>query len=158
MNPSGKLPFTYPASPNGFTTYDYKPLENSGDNHVSWEFPFGYGLSYTSFAYSDLRLSSTTLGRAGSLRVSVAVKNSGTRAGKEVVQLYVSDLYRSISPPNRELKGFQKIELQPGESKTVWFTLTPHDLEFVGLGNQWVTEPGEFKVRVGQLEGAFKLE
>src|SRR5207302_10179158 len=133
------------------------PLENSDDNHVSWEFPFGYGLSYTSFAYSDLRLSSTTLGRAGSLRVSVAVKNSGTRAGKEVVQLYVSDLYRSISPPNRELKGFQKIELQPGQTKTVSFKLTPADLSFVGLDNKWITEPGAFKVSVANLQESFTL-
>src|SRR5207302_6444002 len=116
-----------------------------------WEFPFGFGLSYTSFAYSDLRMSVLKLARTGKLAVSVAVKNTGIRAGKEVVELYISELYRSISPPNRELKGFKKIELQPGESRTISFTLTPDDLKFVGLDNKWVVEPGEFRISIAQL-------
>src|SRR5205085_695913 len=115
VNPSGRLPFSYPASPNGFVTYDYKMIESRGENKPVWEFPFGYGLSYTQFAYSDLKLSSADLAKGGSITATVVVKNAGLRKGKEVVQLYVSDLYRSVSPPNRELKGFQKIELQPGE-------------------------------------------
>ena len=158
LNPSGKLPFSYPASPNGFTTYDYKALESFGDNRVTWEFAFGFGLSYTSFAYSDLRVSASKLARTGTLAVRVAVKNTGPRAGKEVVELYVSDLYRSISPPNRELKGFRKIELQPGESRTISFILTPDDLKFVGLDNKWVVEPGQFRISVAQLQKTFTLE
>jgi beta-glucosidase len=158
VNPSGKLPFTYPSSPNGFSTYDYKPLQSIKDNRVSWEFPFGHGLSYTNFAYSDLALSSAKLAKGGSITVTVSVKNTGERVGKEVVQLYVSDLYRSVSPPNRELKGFQKVELQPSESKTISFKLSPADLTFVGLDNKWITEPGAFKVSVADLQQTFTLQ
>ena len=158
VNPSGKLPFTYPSVPNGFSTYDYKTLENTQDNPVSAEFPFGYGLSYTSFAYSDLHVSAATLAKTGTLTVSVAVKNTGARAGKEVVQLYVSQLYRSVSPPNKELKGFQKLDLQPGETKTATFTLKPANLAFVGLANHWTTEPGKFRVNIGGLRGEFTLQ
>jgi beta-glucosidase len=158
VNPSGKLPFTYPSSPNAFATYDYKALQSVTDNRPSWEFPFGHGLSYTKFAYSDFALSSANLTKGGSITVSVVVKNTGNRSGKEVVQLYVSDLYRSISPPNRELKGFQKIELQPGESRTVSFKLSPAELTFVGLDNKWITEPGAFKASVANLEGNFTLQ
>jgi beta-glucosidase len=158
VNPSGKLPFTYPAFSNGLTTYDYKPLENANDSHVKVEFPFGYGLSYSKFVYSDLKLSNASLSKNGFIEVSVIVKNTGARTGKEVVQLYVSDLYRSVSPPIRELKGFQKIELQPGEAKTVSFRLTPSDLSFVGQDNKWMTEPGEFKASVSELEAKFTLQ
>jgi beta-glucosidase len=158
VNPSGKLPFTYPSTPNGFTTYDHKPLENTHDNPAWWQWPFGHGLSYTTFAYSNLALSAGTLARGGALRVSVDVRNTGQRAGKEVVQLYVSDLYRTVSPPVKELKGFEKIALAPGETKTVSFTLTAKDLEFVGLDNKWQSEPGDFLVRVGGLEAKFALQ
>lgn len=158
VNPSGKLAFTYPKSPNGFTTYDYKPLENTNDNPMWQEYPFGYGLSYTSFAYTDLKLSTATMPRAGALTATVTVKNTGHREGMEVVQLYVSDLYRSVSPPVKELKGFEKVSLKPGESKTVKFQLTSKDLAFVGLDNKWVTEPGAFKIRVANLEQEFVVE
>jgi beta-glucosidase len=157
VNPSGKLPYTYPRSPNGFTTYDYKALENTGDNPALWEFEFGYGLSYTAFQYSGLKLSSATLAQGGSLTASVEVKNTGSRPGQEAVQLYVSDLYRSVSPPNKELKGFRKVALQPGESRTVSFTLKPADLAFVGLQNKWITEPGRFRVKVDKLTAEFTL-
>jgi len=157
VNPSGKLPFSYPRNVNGFTTYDYKPLENTHDNPTGWEFPFGHGLSYTQFAYSDLKLSADSMPRTGSITVSVKVKNTGTRAGKEVVQLYVSDLYRQVSPPNKELKGFQKIELAPGEERTVEFTLAARDLAFVGLENRWILEPGEHKVQIANLTANFRL-
>jgi beta-glucosidase len=154
-NPSGKLPFTYPSTPSGFTTYDYKPLEQSGENHVSWEFPFGFGLSYTSFAYSSLHVSAPKLAANGELKVAVTVKNTGAREGSEVVQLYLSPGYRSVSPPNRELKGFQKIELQPGESRTLEFTITPKDLRLVGLDDKWDLEPGVFTVHIAQLQSQF---
>src|SRR5205085_7001888 len=107
VNPSGRLPFTYPRHSNALTTYDYKVGETLEGNHIDPEFEFGYGLSYTTFEYSDLKLSHEVLLRGGELAVTVGVKNTGAKAGKEVVQLYVSDLYRSFTPPNRELKGFQ---------------------------------------------------
>ncbi|MBI4877000.1 MAG: glycoside hydrolase family 3 C-terminal domain-containing protein, partial [Acidobacteria bacterium] len=150
VNPSGKLPFSYPRAPNGFTTYDYKPLENTPDNRAGWQFEFGHGLSYTSFTYSDLKIS-------GAATVSVTVKNTGARAGKEVVQLYASDLYRGVSPPNRELKGFRKVDLKPGEARTVSFPLKPADLSFVGLNNKWTFEPGRFRATVANLSGEFVL-
>jgi beta-glucosidase len=158
VNPSGKLPFTYPAWPNGFTTYDYKWPEAGGGNWPVWEFPFGHGLSYTTFEYSNLTLSSGSLAHNGTLTASVTVRNTGKRAGKEVVLLYVSDLYREVSPPNKELKGFRKIELQPGESTTVSFTISPSDLAFVGLNNTWRTEPGRMRVTVGGLTQDFRLD
>lgn len=157
VNPSGKLPFSYPRNVNGFTTYDHKPLENTHDNPTGWEFPFGHGLSYTSFAYSGLHLSADTMSRTGALTISVKVKNTGSRPGKEVVQLYVSDLYRQVSPPNKELKGFRKIALAPGEEQTVEFQLAAKDLAFVGLDNKWTLEPGEYQVRIAGLTGGFVL-
>ncbi|MGC8761794.1 MAG: glycoside hydrolase family 3 N-terminal domain-containing protein [Bryobacteraceae bacterium] len=157
VNPSGRLPFSYPRNVNGFTTYDYKPAENTHDNPTGWEFPFGHGLSYTTFSYSGLKLSSNVMPRTGSITISVKVKNTGPRAGMEVVQLYVSDLYRQVSPPNRELKGFQKIELAPGEEKTVEFQLAAKDLAFVGLDNKWTLEPGEYKVQIANLTDGFTL-
>lgn len=157
-NPSGKLPFTYPRSPNGFTTYDHKPLENTHDNPFWYEFEFGHGLSYTTYEYSNLRLSQATLARGGRLEVFVDVKNTGRREGKESVLLFVSDLYRSVSPPNKELKDFAKVGLKPGESKTVSFILAADDLKFVGLDDKWTVEPGEFKVKVAGLEKTFTLK
>jgi beta-glucosidase len=157
VNPSGKLSFTYPRYPNALTTYDYKVNETLEGNHIDPQFEFGHGLSYTTFAYSGLKLSSATLGRDGELTASVDVKNTGARAGKEVVQLYVSDLYRSLTPPNRELKGFRKVELRPGESQTVSFTLKSADLAFVGLNNRWITEPGKFRASIGKLSQEFIL-
>jgi len=155
VNPSGKLCFTYPRHPNALTTYDYKVNETLEGNRIDPEFEFGHGLSYTTFSYSGLKLSSATLRRDGELTASVEVKNTGTRAGKEAVQLYVSDLYRSLTPPNRELKGFRKVELKPGESQTVSFTLKPADLAFVGLNNRWITEPGKFRASIGKLSEEF---
>ena len=155
VNPSGRLPFTYPRFPNALSTYDYRVVENVQGNRVNPEFEFGHGLSYTTFQYSDLALSSETLTAGGELNISVGVRNSGPRAGREVVQLYVSDLYRSIVPPVRELKGFQKIALTPGASRKVTFKLRPQDLAFVGLDNRWVTEPGRFRVAVGGLAKEF---
>lgn len=155
VNPSGKLPFTYPASPSGFTTYDYKPQEQSGENHANWEFPFGFGLSYTTFVYSDLHFSGAKLPDNGKVDISVKVKNTGVRAGSEIVQLYLSPHYRSVSPPNRELKAFQRVTLQPGESRRVEFSITPRDLRFVGLDDKWDLEPGVFTVHVAQLQSDF---
>lgn len=158
VNPSGRLPFTYPRTPNGFTTYDHKPLEDTQDNPFWREFEFGHGLSYTTFAYSDLKLNSARMRRGGSIEVSVTVRNTGAREGQEVVQLFISDLYRSVSPPVKELKGFTKVTLKPGEARTVNFTLNERDLAFVGLDHRWAAEAGEFRARVAGLTADFVLE
>jgi beta-glucosidase len=160
FNPCGKLPFTYPRFPNALLTYDRKAFEvESFDNAgISPQFEFGQGLSYTSFAYSDLRLGQKTMTRNGEVSVSVNVTNSGRRAGKEVVQLYVSDLVASLSPAGKRLKRFAKVYLEPGQSRTLTFTLRPNDLSFIGADNKSVIEPGEFEVRVGGLSDRFTLK
>ena len=125
-------------------------------------FPFGFGLSYTTFAYSDLWLSREIMPMDGKLEVSVDVQNTGDRAGTEVVQLYIRDLFGSLARPVRELKGFRKVELAPGETQTVTFTLTAEDLAFYTRAGHWQAEPGDFQVFVGGnsvelLEGSFAL-
>ncbi len=174
-NPSGKLPVSFPRSVGQLPLY-YNHFNTGrsvgGGGAVFWShytdeknealFPFGYGLSYTSFEYSNLSLSSEELMKDGELKVTVSVKNTGDRTGEEVVQLYVRDLVGSISRPVKELKGFEKIKLNAGESKEVSFVLTPDDLAFYGANNEWEAEPGEFKLWVGTnsvegLEGNFTL-
>ena len=128
-NPGGKLPFTYPRTPNGLITYDHKVFETEetsfGNTAFKPQFEFGSGLSYTTFTYSDLRLGQKTIGKNDDLTVSVTVTNSGARAGKEVVQLYLSDLVASLTPPGKRLKRFAKVALQPGQARTLTFTLHP---------------------------------
>ncbi|MCD6289425.1 MAG: fibronectin type III-like domain-contianing protein, partial [Anaerolineae bacterium] len=126
----------------GYRYYDKKAIEPL--------FPFGYGLSYTTFTYSNLRLSASEIDAGEALRVSVDVQNTGTRAGKEVVQLYVSDPEASVLRPPKELKRFQKVSLEPGETKTVTFTLDQRALSFFDpMRKAWVAEAGEFEVLVG---------
>jgi beta-glucosidase len=162
VNPSGKLPFTYPRTPNGLITYDHKAFETEdtafGNMAFKPQFEFGQGLSYTTFALSDLRLSQQTMTGTGDLAISVTVTNSGRRAGKEVVQLYVSDLVASLSPAGKRLKRFAKIYLEPGQSRTLTFKLRKDDLSFIGSDNKPVVEPGDFEVRVGELRGTFELK
>lgn len=162
FNPSGKLPFTYPRTPNGLITYDHKAFETEdtafGNMAFKPQFEFGQGLSYTTFAFSDLRLSQKRITGNGDLSVSVTVTNSGSRAGKEVVQLYVSDLVASLSPPGKRLKRFAKVYLEPGQSRTVTFKLRKDDLSFIGADNKPVLEPGEFEVMVGGLKDRFELK
>jgi beta-glucosidase len=162
FNPSGKLPFTYPRTPNGLITYDHKPFETEdtafGNMAFTPQFEFGQGLSYTTFAYSDLRLGQKTINGSADLSVSVTVTNSGRRAGKEVVQLYVSDLVASLSPAGKRLKRFAKVYLEPGQSRTLTFQLHHDDLSFIGADNKPVVEPGEFEVRVGGLKERFELK
>jgi beta-glucosidase len=155
--PSGRLPVTYPKFPNALATYDCKWVQVLEGNTYDPEFPFGFGLSYTTFGYSDLKLSSDSMPMDGRIGVRVTVRNTGPVAGKEVVQLYVSDLYRSVTPPVRELKGFRKVNLAPGESTTVEFTLTAADLSFIGRENTRVTEKGTFKVAIENLTGEFAI-
>jgi beta-glucosidase len=160
FNPCGKLPFTYPRFPNGLMTYDHKAFENeSFDNAgIRPQFEFGDGLSYTTFSYKDLRLSRKTIGTSDQLSVSVTVTNSGRRAGKEVLQLYVSDLVASLSPPGKRLKRFAKIYLEPGQSRTLTFKLRPDDLSFIGADNKPVVEPGGFEVMIAGLKDRFELK
>ena len=161
-NPSGRLPFTYPRTPNGLINYDHKPFETEntafGNMAFNPQFQFGEGLSYTTFAYSDLRLGKQTISANEELSASVTVKNTGSRAGKEAVLVYVSDLVASISPPGKRLRRFAKISLDPGQSKTLTFKLRREDLSFIGSNNKPVLEPGEFEVRIGTLTQKFTLK
>ena len=158
VNPSAKLPCTYPKAPNGFVTYDHKPLEEWDLNRYDPQFPFGFGLSYTTFAYRDLHLATDKLRQGKNQTVSVRVKNTGDRPGQEVVQLYLQDEFGSVSRPVRELKGFRKLALQPGEERELTFTLTPRDLSFIGVNDRRIVEPGVFKVMVGPLNKEFTLQ
>ena len=160
FNPCGKLPFTYPRFPNGLMTYDHKAFETERfDNAgIRPQFEFGDGLSYTTFSYKDLRLDRKTIGATDQLSVSVTVTNAGRRAGKEVVQLYLSDLVASLSPAGKRLKRFAKVYLEPGQSRTLAFRLRPDDLSFIGANNKPVIEPGEFEVMVTGLKEKFELK
>ena len=160
FNPSGKLPFTYPRTPNGLLTYDHKAFETEGFDNAGFtpQFEFGSGLSYTTFAYSDLRLNKKTIAGNEDVSVSVTVKNSGKRSGKEVVQLYLSDLVASLSPPGIRLKRFAKVYLEPGQTRTLTFQLRPDDLSFIDTNNKRVVEPGEFEVTIAGLKDRFEVK
>ena len=162
FNPSGKLPFTYPRTPNGLINYDHKAFETEdtgfGNMAFTPQFEFGQGLSYTTFGYSDLRLGKKSITGNDDLSVSVTVTNSGRRAGKEVVQVYVSDLVASLSPPGKRLKRFAKVYLEPGQSRTLTFKLRQDDLAFIGADNKPVVEPGEFEVMIAGLKERFELK
>jgi beta-glucosidase len=160
FNPCGKLPFTYPRFPNGLMTYDHKAFETeSFDNAgIRPQFEFGEGLSYTTFSYKDLRLDRKTIGASDQLSVNVTVTNSGRRAGKEIVQLYLSDLVASISPAGKRIKRFAKIYLEAGQSRTLTFRLRPDDLSFIGANNKPVIEPGEFEVTIAGLKERFEVK
>jgi beta-glucosidase len=155
FNPSGRLPFTYPKFPGGFTLYDHKPSEAKSPNQYDPQWPFGHGLSYTTFAYRGLAVSKTEVTPADRIVVTVQVTNTGDRPGEHTVQLYLSDLVASVTPPVRQLKRFKKISLWPEESETVRFVLGWDDLSFIGRDNEPVVEPGEFQVHVGELSVSF---
>ena len=156
-NFSAKMPYTYPREINSLNTYDYKVSEEVGtmagaynyDAKVSLQWPFGYGLSYTTFEYSNLKVDKATFSADDILTVSVDVKNTGSRAGKEAVLLYSSDLVASVVPDNKRLRDFTKIELQPGEVKTVTFQLPAKNLAFVGADGKWTLEEGDFILKIG---------
>lgn len=156
-NPSGKLPFTYPRYPNDIVMYDYKPLEAADANRYNPLWPFGYGLSYTTFAYSDLSVDKKSYNKTENITVSVRVKNTGKSAGKEIVQLYVCDVYGSVSRPDRQIKGFKKVLLQPREEQLLSFTLDQHHLSFIGRENKRIVEPGLFKVMIDKHSAEFLL-
>lgn len=162
-NPSGKLPMTFPRNVGQVPIYyNYKntgrPVMNEPES-VFWShyidekntplYPFGHGLSYSKFEYSDLQLSSNKFAKNGKIEVSVSVKNTGKVVGKEVVQLYIRDLIGSITRPVKELKGFEMIELQPNETKKVVFTIDEKTIEYFTANRKWEAEAGDFKVFIG---------
>lgn len=157
-NFSGKMPYTYPKEINSLITYDYKPCEHIGkqmegaynyDAVVNVQWAFGYGLSYTTFAYSNLKVDKTSFTADDVLTFTVDVKNTGNLAGKESVLLFSSDLVASLTPDNRRLRAFDKVELQPGETKTVTLKVKGSDLAFVGYDGRWILEAGDFRMQVG---------
>ncbi len=156
-NFSAKMPYTYPREINSLNTYDYKVSEEVGtmagaynyDAKVSLQWPFGYGISYTTYEYSNLKVDKSKFTADDVLTVSVDVKNTGVKAGKEAVLLYSSDLIASIVPDNKRLRDFTKIELQPGEVKTVTFQLPAKKLAFVGADGKWILEEGNFVLKIG---------
>ena len=174
VNPAGKLPVSFPRTVGQEPLYynqlptgrppDPKEKYTSKYIDTSWTplFPFGHGLSYTSFAIRDLRLSASAISRTDSVTVSVEIENTGTRPGDEVVQLYLRDPVASVSRPLKELKGFRRVSLKPRERTRVEFTIGPDALGFYGIDMRWVVEPGEFQVQVGSsseggLTGTFRV-
>ena len=156
-NFSAKMPYTYPREINSLNTYDYKVSEEVGtmagaynyDAKVSLQWPFGYGLSYTTFEYSNLKVDKASFTADDILTISIDVKNTGKCAGKEAVLLYSSDLVASVVPDNKRLRDFTKIELKPGEVKTVTFQLPAKKLAFVGADGRWTLEEGDFILKIG---------
>ncbi|WDG79884.1 beta-glucosidase BglX [Pseudomonas chlororaphis] len=162
-NPSGKLPITFPRSVGQIPTYynhltigrpftPGKPGNYTSqyfDDTTGPLFPFGYGLSYTTFSLSDMALSSTTLNKSGKLEASVTLKNTGKRDGETVVQLYIQDVAGSMIRPIKELKDFQKVQLKAGEQKVIRFSISEDDLKFYNAQLKYAAEPGEFKVEIG---------
>jgi beta-glucosidase len=152
FNPGGKLPISFPRSAGHLPVfYNYKPSGRRGYlfDDVSPLFAFGYGLSYTTFALANARLGKKRMKKDGSTTVSVDVTNTGKRAGTETVQMYIRDLVSSVTRPVKELKGFKKVWLKPGETTTVTFTIGPESLKFFDVDMKYVVEPGEFSVMVG---------
>lgn len=159
VNPSGKLPYTYPAFPNSLVPYYHKHAEEQKKSEGSYnyegdfnpEYHFGYGLSYTTFAYNNLKIDKKELASTSNedITISIDVTNTGKVAGKDVVQLYSSDLIASLIPDTKRLRRFEKISLNPGETKTVTFKLKLQDLSFINMQNKRVVEAGDFELQVG---------
>lgn len=165
INPSGKLPYNYPKFPNSLVGYNHKPSENrtvmegvyNYDAEYNPQYEFGFGLSYTTFKYDNLKLSAEKINADQELTVSVEVSNTGNREGKEVVELYLSDLYATLTPDSKRLRGFEKINLKPGEKQTVIFKLGKKDFSFTHLDGKSVVEPGEFSIKIGSLKKNFNI-
>ena len=163
INPSGKLPYTYPRHSGVIMHYDHKQSEVINGN--TWandffnpQYNFGYGLSYTKYKYSNLVIDKKSYSLSDEIVVTVDVKNSGKRAGKEVVQLYARDHFATISPPLRKLVRYNKIALKPGETKTVSFRVSTEDLGFYNAENNWVNEPGKHSFFVENLKTSYSLK
>ena len=164
INPSGKLPYTYPRYSGVIMHYDHKQSEVINAN--TWkndffnpQYNFGHGLSYTKFEYSNMNISKSAYSLSEKeITVTVDVKNTGKISGKEVVQLYSRDHFATISPPLRELVRYNKISLEPGETKTVSFTVDIEELGFYNVDNVWVNEPGKHTFYINNLESTFSLK
>ncbi len=162
-NPSGKLPYTYPRNPNSLEKYYHKYTETlSGSGAPAGttfdpQFEFGFGLSYSTFSYSDLRLNKTNFGQGDAVVCSVTVENTSIREGKDVIQVYVSDHYASLTPPVKRLRAFDKISLKPGESKRVSLEIPVDQLGFVHRDNSTLVEKGTFTLRIGPLSTDFSV-
>ena len=158
VNFSGKMPYTYPKDINSLVTYDYKPCEDlekmqgayDYDAVMSVQWAFGYGLSYTTFAYDRLSVNKPSFTAGDELVFTVDVTNTGDKAGKESVLLFSSDLVASLTPDIRRLRAFEKVELQPGETKIVTLKVKGSDLAFVGYDGKWILEKGDFRIQTGK--------
>lgn len=157
-NPSGKLPFTYPKYSGWHVCYDHKKSEDTAPNKFDPQWEFGHGLSYTTFKYSNLQLDKKKLSADDTLTVTVNVTNTGQCEGAEVVQLFLSDIVATVTPPVKSLKRFSKVPSSPGQNQTVKFELSRDDFEFIGRDNKPVVEPGEFKVSIGGLTETFAIQ
>lgn len=166
VNPSGKLPYTYPSYPNSLVTYYHKPAEEQKraegayiyESDYNPQYEFGSGLSYTTFDYSNLKISSNTISGNKAIEIFVDIKNTGNREGKEVVMLFSRDMYASVTPDAKRLRRFEKIPLKAGERKTVKFEISAEDLAFVDPDGKWTTEPGDFEIKIGTLTTTLKYE
>jgi len=156
-NPNGKLPISYPRDTNDIVLYDHKPIENYESNAYRPLYAFGHGLSYTSFQTSGLKMARDTFNMGDNIELSVVVKNTGLLSGKETVLVYINDVAATVTRPSRQLKAFKKVELAPGQTQTLDFTLRPEDLSFIGVDLKRVIEPGEFKIMVGNETVSFTL-
>jgi beta-glucosidase len=155
VNPSGRLPITYPRDPNALRTYDHKAFEEQdtsfGLKAFQPQFEFGFGLSYTTFEYSGLTVTPADGPLAAATDVTVTVRNVGNQPGAEVVQLYLAQKAASVTPPVKRLRRFVKVPLGAGESRAITFRLTRNDLTFIGGDGKRTAEPGSFAVLVGSL-------
>ena len=165
VNPSGKLPYTYPKFEHGLITYDHKPSQNIEGKmegaydygaQTSVQYPFGFGLSYTTFEYTNLAVDKKEFKSGDSIQISIDVKNTGNVAGKESVLLFSSDLVASVTPDVRRLRAFDKVMLNPGETKTVKLKLAANDLAFVNELGKWTLEAGDFRLQAGNLTDNIK--
>jgi len=161
-NPSGKLPITYPVNEAQLPlVYNHKPTGRGDDyNNLSGEamFPFGYGLSYTKFSYSDLELQKDKIKSGENLTLKFTLKNEGGIEGEEVVQLYVRDILASVSQPVLALKNFKRVHLKAGEEKQVVFELTPDAFKILNKDLNWVIEPGDFRIMIGSSSKDLQLK
>jgi beta-glucosidase len=160
-NPAGRLPITFPIAEGQVPlSYNHKPT-GRGDDYLDLSgqplFPFGFGLSYTTFAYSGLRIEPAEVAATGKAIVRCAVKNTGTRAGDEVVQLYVRDILASVARPVMELRGFTRVHLEAGEQREVTFELGPEHLRMLDRDMRWIVEPGSFRIMVGTSSKDIRL-
>ena len=166
VNPSGKLPYTYPAYPNSLIPYYYKPSEVQNNSQGAYNYVgevnnlynFGFGLSYSEFEYSDLKINKEQFNINDSIKISVNVKNLSKIDGLETIQLYSSDLYASITPDIKRLRDFKKVKVKAGEKKTITFNLPVSELAFVNSENEFVVEPGRFNLSVDNLSKEISIK